>query len=434
MNAGMTELLAFALVVIIIVLFLLIGIVRELVPTERGKCYLGIGLGAGVIAFSLKIGLIVFFSLFPGSMPAQFPERVYKRQSVVVSSVVDPGSYTGSVAYTWEVLPGSAPYPLNNPPSPEKIALGKKLFFDKRLSADGSLSCVSCHELSVAKGGGDGHNVAVGINGQQGKRNVPTVINAAFQRHLFWDGRVTSLEEQAKGPLINPIEMGMPSLDSVVDRVKNITEYKILFKQTYVMEPSITINNIVKAIATYERTLITPDSPYDRFVKGDNKALTKKQIRGMALFESMGCILCHSGPNFSSASVFGNYSPYRFFPVIAHTDYELRYELTEDLGLANASMDVRRGIWRVPSLRNVSRTSPYFHNGSVKSLKDAVRIMASVQLAKRLSNKIVDDTSIQWMSSARQLNVSTNLAISDNEVDEIVAFLEALNGELPTAH
>ncbi|MCG8426253.1 MAG: cytochrome-c peroxidase [Chromatiales bacterium] len=433
MNTGIIEVLAFGLVAIIAGFFLLVSMVRELAPNERRKWFLGIGLGTGIIAFSLKIGLIVVFSMFPGPMLALFPEREFD-QFPVDDLFKGEALSTGKVAYTWQALPMTAPFPKDNPPSPEKIALGKKLFFDARLSADGSLSCASCHEISVEKGGSDGLPGSIGIHGQQGGRNAPTVLNAAFQQVLFWDGRAASLEEQAKGPLINPIEMGMPSLESVVETVNNIPEYRTAFSQVFTTEQPITIDNIAKAIAAYERTLITPDSPYDRFVKGDRSALSEKQIRGMALFESLGCIQCHSGPNFSGASLFGDNTPYRIFPAIPYTEFEIRHRLSEDLGAAVGTSDSDRGVWRIPSLRNVSRTAPYFHNGSVRTLEEAVRIMAHVQLDKRLSNDRVDDRSIRWSERDRQFNVVTDQAISDTEVEEIVAFLEALDGELPAQY
>ncbi|MEW8110513.1 MAG: cytochrome c peroxidase [Candidatus Thiodiazotropha endolucinida] len=431
MNTGIIELLAFGLVVIIAGFFLLISMVRELTPNQRRKWFLGIGLGTGIIAFSLKIGLIVIFSLFPGPMLSLFPEREYEFASVIASTDQRNDSRISKTPYTWQALPTSAPYPEDNPPTAEKIKLGKKLFFDTRLSADGTLSCASCHVLTDDKGGGDGRTASIGIDGKQGTRNAPTVFNAAFQKVLFWDGRASSLEDQAKGPLINPIEMGMPSLDHVVKTVRNIPEYQALFNITFPTRPSITIDTIAMAIASYERTLITPDSPYDRFIRGDSSALTEKQIRGMALFESTGCILCHSGPNFSAASLFSDDTPYRIFPSIPNTVYEKRHRLSDDLGAAPKDNGSDRGVWRIPSLRNVTRTGPYFHNGSVSSLEEAVRIMAHVQLNKAISNRDTDDRSIQWLNNNKRLRVENHQALSDTEVEEIVGFLESLEGKLP---
>ncbi|MEW8105881.1 MAG: cytochrome c peroxidase [Candidatus Thiodiazotropha endolucinida] len=431
MNTGIIELLAFGLVVIIAGFFLLISMVRELTPNQRRKWFLGIGLGTGIIAFSLKIGLIVIFSLFPGPMLSLFPEREYEFASVIASTDQRNDSRISKTPYTWQALPTSAPYPEDNPPTAEKIKLGKKLFFDTRLSADGTLSCASCHVLTDDKGGGDGRTASIGIDGKQGTRNAPTVFNAAFQKVLFWDGRASSLEDQAKGPLINPIEMGMPSLDHVVKTVRNIPEYQALFNITFPTRPSITIDTIAMAIASYERTLITPDSPYDRFIRGDSSALTEKQIRGMALFESTGCILCHSGPNFSAASLFSDDTPYRIFPSIPNTVYEKRHRLSDDFGAAPKDNGSDRGVWRIPSLRNVTRTGPYFHNGSVSSLEEAVRIMAHVQLNKAISNRDTDDRSIQWLNNNKRLRVENHQALSDTEVEEIVGFLESLEGKLP---
>ncbi|MEW8039464.1 MAG: cytochrome c peroxidase [Candidatus Thiodiazotropha endolucinida] len=431
MNTGIIELLAFGLVAIIAGFFLLISMVRELTPNQRRKWFLGIGLGTGIIAFSLKIGLIVIFSLFPGPMLSLFPEREYEFASVIASTDQRNDSRISKTPYTWQALPTSAPYPEDNPPTAEKIKLGKKLFFDTRLSADGTLSCASCHILTDDKGGGDGRTASIGIDGKQGTRNAPTVFNAAFQKVLFWDGRASSLEDQAKGPLINPIEMGMPSLDHVVKTVRNIPEYQALFNITFPTRPSITIDTIAMAIASYERTLITPDSPYDRFIRGDSSALTEKQIRGMALFESTGCILCHSGPNFSAASLFSDDTPYRIFPSIPNTVYEKRHRLSDDLGAAPKDNGSDRGVWRIPSLRNVTRTGPYFHNGSVSSLEEAVRIMAHVQLNKAISNRDTDDRSIQWLNNNKRLRVENHQALSDTEVEEIVGFLESLEGKLP---
>ncbi len=432
MNMGIIELLVFASIAIIAGFFLLTSMVRELAPDVRRKWLLGIGLGTGIIAFSLKIGLIVLFSLYPGRVLTLFPQPDYAFEPVDTTIDRLATSNMFETPYTWQALPITAPYPLDNPPTPGKIMLGKKLFFDTRLSADGTLSCASCHEISDARGGSDGLRASIGINGQQGTRNAPTVLNAAFQRVLFWDGRAASLEEQAKGPLVNPIEMGMPSLDHVVEKVRSIAEYRSAFASVFPEQAPITIDTIAKAIAAYERTLITPDSPYDRFLGGDTSALTEKQIRGMALFESTGCTLCHSGPNFSAASLFSSDTPFRIFPSIPGTGYENRYNLADDHGAALDDSGSNRGVWRIPSLRNITRTGPYFHNGSVSSLEEAVRIMARVQLNKAISNSNTDDTTIQWLHGQRRLRVVTNQALSDTEVGEIVAFLKSLEGELPT--
>ena len=429
MNTGSVEVLGLGLVAIGVGVVLLISMVQELGDSQRRKWYLGIGLGAGIIAFSLKIGLIVLFSSFPGQMMTMFPERNSSNDEVIVSQ----SRYFSSnqkTSYVWKSLPKSAPYPVSNQPSEEKIALGKMLFFDKRLSVDKTLSCASCHELTADKGGGDGLPLSIGIGGQVGNRNAPTVINAAFQRVLFWDGRVASLEEQVKGPLVNPVEMGMPSLEHVVERVRQAPEYRRSFAQVFGEGAEISIENISNAIAAFERTLITPDSPYDRFVNGDISALTNKQLRGMALFESVGCIQCHSGANFSGASLLDDNNPYRIFPAVERTEFDELYRFTEDRGLNSGLEGAKTGVWRIPSLRNVSLTAPYFHNGAVESLTEAVRIMAKVQLGFELSNDESADTLIDWLGEKNQVRVKTNQALSDAEVGEIVAFLESLTGTL----
>lgn len=294
--------------------------------------------------------------------------------------------------------------------------LGEKLFSDKNLSRDRTLSCASCHDVN-GRAGTDGRSTSLGIDGQTGKRNAPTVWNAAFQAVLFWDGRAPSLEEQARGPLINPIEMGMPSLQAVEQRVQSNADYSAQFDKAFGVNTTITIERIVEAIAAYERTLITPDTPYDRFVRGDRDALTAAQLRGMALFQSAGCINCHFGPNFSAASVFDRRMPLRIFPVNP-TPYEERYNLVKDKGISANG----RGVWRVPSLRNVALTGPWFHNGSVKKLDEAVRVMASAQLGR-------SGHFLTWSDRDKVLTEINRPALSDLQVQDIVAFLQALSSD-----
>lgn len=429
MNNINADLLVPGLIATIVGLFIIVKVIFQLAPSNSHKWLLGMGLGSGVIAFSFKLFLIVTFSTFPKQV-LEFHSKQDPtfRHTSISHTKQTTEALPSQMAYTWEALPDSAPHPANNPATAEKIALGKTLFFDTRLSLDNSLSCASCHKMEEKTGGGDGRPQSVGIYRQKGTRNAPTVLNAAFQQVLFWDGRADSLEEQAKGPLTNPIEMGMPSYDAVQERVRKQPKYQQAFSIAFPGISTITIEHITKAIATYERTLITPNTPYDRFIKGDTDALSQNQLRGMELFESIGCILCHSGPNFSGASIFGNTAMYRIFPAIPNTKYEDQYRLTDDLGKANHGSD--RGVWRIPSLRNVSRTAPYFHNGSVDTLEEAVRIMAKVQLNKKLSNNSNDNKSLQWSDKNKQFSVSNNQALTDDEINDIVAFLHALNGEI----
>ena len=331
----------------------------------------------------------------------------------------------------WQALPDRAPAPADNPWSEAGEQLGRKLFFDKRLSRDGTVSCASCHQLSEDKGGADGLRVSTGIGGQRGGRNVPTVLNAAFQRVLFWDGRAISLEEQALGPLTNPVEMGMADLQAVEARLASLPEYVPLFANAFPDQPVLSATNLARAIAIYERTLITPDSPYDRFVRGDDSALTEQQIRGMALFEAVGCIRCHAGVNFSEAGISGTTSPFRAFPALPDEYYVRKYRFTQDRGLLNDNEGARTGIWRIPSLRNVGRTAPYFHNGAVDTLEEAVRIMARLQMGKATSERPADGSPVYWASNERRFRTPRHQALSNTEIGELVAFLEALNGRLP---
>src|SRR5690606_7695554 len=239
--------------------------------------------------------------------------------------------YSTGIFAQFKALPDKAPVPANNPMTPAKIELGKKLFFDPRLSSDGTISCNSCH--NVMAHGGDGRAVGAGIHGRRGGRGSPTVWNAAFNTVQFWDGRAASLEEQAKGPLINNVEMGMSSLDVVVERLRQIPGYVEAFKKAFPKEKNaITVDTMAKAIATYERTLITPNSPFDKYMKGNKKAMNAQQVRGMKLVEEIGCTSCHTGVNFNGADLAmgeGNYQP---FPQIPGSKYDKQYELTKDLG------------------------------------------------------------------------------------------------------
>lgn len=303
----------------------------------------------------------------------------------------------------WQALPEVAPEPADNPTTPAKVELGKMLYFDPRLSSTGTVSCFSCHNL--AEGGDDHRPTSIGVHGQKGGRNAPTVFNAAFLSAQFWDGRAPTLEEQAKGPPANSIEMGMANLDAVVDRIERIPGYRPYFEAAFGKGDVITIDNIARAIAAYERTLITPDTPYDRYVKGEKSALTKQQVRGMNTFREVGCMTCHQGPMFAGPELPMGTGFFMKFPLQTESPYVEKYGLMEDKGRFEATGNPADAhMWRVPTLRNLVYTAPYMHNGSVKTLDEAVRVMASTQLDKTLTEK---------------------------QVADIVAFLESLSGELP---
>ena len=329
-------------------------------------------------------------------------------------------------AYQWKALPLIAPQPQTNLNSPSKILLGKKLFNDKTLSVDYSISCATCHILTNNLQGSDGKKVAKGVDNRLGNRNTPTILNSAFQRVQFWDGREATLEQQALKPILNPIEMGMPNIDTVLERLKTSSKYLNFFADAFPENPVINSVNLAKALAAYQRTLITPNTPYDQFIKGDKNALTHQQLRGMLTFERIGCISCHSGPNFSQASVFSNLSPFRSFPVYLGSEFEKKHLLLDDLGKNNSKI-IKRGVWRVPSLRNVSKTAPYFHNGSVESLHEAVRIMTVTQLGKTIVEDIrTEPVTKLWSPSSNRFLTKGSQLLSEKDVEDIVSFLESL--------
>jgi cytochrome c peroxidase len=324
---------------------------------------------------------------------------MHLRNSLLVAATV----LSFSARAEFKALPDKAPEPADNISTKPKIELGKMLFFDPRLSRDGTVSCNSCH--NVMYHGGDGRPVGVGVHGQRGGRGSPTVWNSAFQTVQFWDGRAASLEEQAMGPLINDVEMGMGSHAYVVERLNNIPGYVSAFKNVFPKDKTpITIENVAKAIASYERTLITPNSPFDKYMKGNKKALSPQQIRGMKLVDQIGCTSCHTGVNFSGEEKMGvgNYKP---FPQVPGSKYDKMYDLTKDLGRYEVTKNPEdKNHWRVPTWRNIAITAPYFHNGQVKTLDEAVRVMAKTQLDSDLT---------------------------DTQVQDIVAFLDSLTGEFP---
>lgn len=307
----------------------------------------------------------------------------------LVSAVALAGMATVASAANWEPLPTKAPAPADNPTTAPKVELGRILYHDPRLSSTGTVSCASCHNTML--GGEDNRSVAMGVNGQTGGRSAPTVWNSAFNQSQFWDGRAASLEDQAAGPVTNPIEMGMKNWDQVVARLKSIEGYQGLFKKVF-GENSISKENATKAIAAYERTLITPNSPFDKYVKGNKSAMTEQQVKGMNKFAELGCAGCHSGPAFNGPGTFQK------FPVNKNGFFEAKYKFSKDKGRDNAH------LWKVPTLRNIALTAPYFHNGSVKTLDAAVKVMAKLQL---------------------------NQDLSKEEIADIVAFLNTLTGEFP---
>lgn len=271
----------------------------------------------------------------------------------------------------------------------EKALLGKKLFYEPRLSSDDTISCASCH--SIEDGGDDGLDFSLGINDQKVQMNSPTILNSKYNFTQFWNGRAKSLEEQVSGPIHNPMEMNS-SLEEIVKKLKKDVFYMLEFQKVY--KNGITKKNIVDAIAEFERSLTTPNSKFDKYLKGDVNALDKDELEGYELFKSNGCISCHNGINiggnlFQKMGILKEYKSKK-------SDSLGRFDITND--------EEDKNYFKVPTLRNINKTAPYFHDASANSLKKAVSVMIEYQLGI----KPIED-----------------------EVEKIVKFLRTLDGELP---
>ena len=326
------------------------------------------------------------------------------RNTMISSLLVLGLASTQGFAADWQALPKQAPSPKDNPTTAAKVELGKHLFFDPRFSATGTVSCNSCHNIMA--GGDDNRPVGMGVHGKTGGRSSPTVWNSAFNSVQFWDGRAPSLEEQAKGPVVADVEMGMADLESAMNRVRAIPGYRPMFEKAFPGEKDpVTIPNAAKAVAAFERILITPNSAYDKYVSGNKKALTSQQVQGMKTFDEVGCTSCHSGAAFNGPTLAEGQGFFMKFPTFTDSTYDAKYKFTADVGRYNVTkVESDKHLFKVPTLRNVTLTAPYFHNGAVKTLDEAVRVMGKMQL---------------------------NNNLSDQQVGDIVAFLDSLTGEFP---
>lgn len=288
-------------------------------------------------------------------------------------------------------IPDSVPY------DSCKAALGEALYSDTRLSADGTVSCATCHGLNT--GGVDNKKYSEGIKGQLGGVNAPTVYNACFNFAQFWDGRAGTLAEQAGGPPLNPVEMGCKSFDEIVERLSADKEFAERFAKVY--PQGMNQATITDAIAEFEKTLVTPNSPFDRYLKGDEQAMTPEQVEGYALFKQYACATCHAGVNMGGLSyeLMGQRANY-----FEDRDLTLKSGLTDgDNGRwAQTKQERDRYRFKTPTLRNVALTYPYYHDGSVKTLDEAVRKMAKYQVGREISSE---------------------------DAGKVVGFLEALTGE-----
>ena len=278
------------------------------------------------------------------------------------------------------------PLPTNIPYDKEKAMLGKQLYMDTSLSKDGKVSCNTCHDLK--RYGVDNEIFSIGADGVLDEPfNSPTTFNSVFNFVQFWDGKAKNLADQAKNPFINPKEMALKDEAEVVKRVEANAKYKASFDKIY---GQITMQNITDAIAEFEKTLITPNSPFDRYLNGDENAISSQAKRGWEAFKSNGCIACHQGQNVGGTM----YQKIGIFEPYPNQENLGRYEITK--------IESDKMVFKVPSLRNVAKTAPYYHDGSIPTLDACVQFMAYYQLGRFLDQQTVDD---------------------------IVAFLESLTGE-----
>lgn len=310
--------------------------------------------------------------------------------TLLAASALAADSVQDRASKTFKALPGQFDAK-DNPITPAKVELGKLLFFETRISKNHDVSCNSCHDL--AKFGVDGAPTSTGHKKQRGGRNAPTVYNAGNHVAQFWDGRAATLEDQAKGPVLNPIEMAMKDAAAVEAVLKSIPDYEAHFKKAFpdAKEP-ITYDNFAKAVGAFERTLVTP-SRFDKYLAGDAKALTDAEAKGLAKFMDLGCTACHTGEGVGGSV----YMKYGLVKPVAGLKDQGRFEVTK------AESD--KFVFRVPSLRNIEKTGPYLHDGSAKSLEEVIKLMGTHQLGKDLSKE---------------------------DVDSVAAFLKSLTGELPT--
>jgi len=291
-------------------------------------------------------------------------------------------------------IPIKAPELPGNPATVDKISLGAMLYFDPRISATHSISCASCHNVGL--GGADNSPTSVGFHGTRGGRNSPTVFNSVFNFAQFWDGRAKDLEEQAGGPMVNPVEMASPK-QHIAAQLTALPQYRTAFARAFPGDANpVSLVNAQKAIAVFEATLITPNAPFDRFLRGDTAAFDANQKAGLALFIDKGCSACHSGVNLGGTM-------HAKFGVVSPPD--AKYRPVSDKGRSaitgNTSDDY---FYKVPTLRNIALTAPYFHTGSEQDLAKVVNIMAKTQLGQSLTQA---------------------------ETAQIVAFLNGLTGDQP---
>ena len=289
------------------------------------------------------------------------------------------------ISHAGEVI---TPLPQNADYNKKKAHIGKSLFFDPILSKDRSVSCNSCHDLN--SGGDDKRKVSIGIEGYKGDIQSPTVFNSRYNFKQFWNGRAETLMDQANGPIHNPVEMGLDAKE-VEQRINASSKYKKLFA-TYYQSDTITFNMILETVVEFEKALVTPNSKFDQYLRGEIQ-LNSDEYAGFQTFKHLGCITCHNGINIGGNSFqkMGVIMPYHF-----NSDYPDLYSITKK--------DYHKNVFKVPTLRNIALSAPYFHDGSAKTLEDAVITMGKYNLG---------------------------FIITDQQIKEIVAFLHTLTGDTP---
>ena len=343
------------------------------------------------IVFVLPVSAFILLGCGNGSekkTEQKSEAQIYKENMEIEAEIGD------MVRGMFPVLPASADNP-DNPINEDKVKLGKILYFDNRLSMNQTQSCNTCHDLSNF--GVDNEPTSDGDDGSSGVRNSPTVLNSALHTTQFWDGRARDVEEQAGLPILNPIEMAIPTEEFLVERLSGVDMYRELFTKAYPEEENpLSFMNIKKAIGAFERTLLT-HCKFDRYLDGEKNALTLEEKKGLNTFINSGCVTCHTGSllggnMFQKFGVYGNY-------------WDLTGSVVIDSGrYQETRIDNDLFMFKVPSLRNVTKTHPYFHDGSVTSLEETIKIITKTNLNKDLT---------------------------DEEVESIIIFLETLTGEVP---
>jgi cytochrome c peroxidase len=396
-------------------------------PTDDKPCREGIQMRNRFKQFKSGSATLLYAPVIVGTALFVFSSASLAVQNAPAGGF-DLSTPLGLPQHLWREL-----VPADNPMTADKIALGRKLFFDKRLSIDRTVSCATCHD--PAKAFSDGNPVGIGFQDKKGARNSPTVLNSMFNELQFWDGRAPTLEEQAKLPLINPVEMGMENHPAVVTRVREIPEYQADFSRVFARE-GLTIDTVVKAIAAFERTQLSGDSPFDRFISGDHNAISDSAKRGWDLYNGKArCISCHA---FNTSSPF--FTDFKFHNIgVAAKDQDFQslarrarqllmasperaHQALDEMALSPGFSELGRylvtkqprdiGAFKTPTLREVELTGPYMHDGSEKTLLDVV--------------KFYDDGGI---ANPNLDGGMRPLRLNDAEMDDLVALMKTFTSD-----